>query len=292
MKKILAVLTALMLCITLMPAAIAADTVTVNITISSAGELVVASKSVTVKDTDGDGALTVNDAISAAHDAFYKGGAKAGYLASEGDWGLSIEKLWGIENGGSYGYYRNNGMCMSLSDTISDGDYIAAYSYSDLTNWSDCYSYFDKTAYNGADVALTLSVLSYDANWNLVSSPAAGAVIYIDGKATSYKTDANGKVKLGFDKAGTYTVSAKSDSQTIVPPVCIVTSNGAAGGKTTVSAPAASGNSYTVLSGDCLWTICEKVYGNGAKWGELFSLNSDVLANPRLIYPGQVLKLF
>ncbi len=144
MKRVAAFAIALLLCASLLPAA-AADSVEINVTISSAGELVVINKPVTVADKDGDGALTVNDALIAAHDAYYSGGSAAGYKASKGNWGLSIDKLWGIENGGSYGYYLNNGMCMSLTDTVKDGDYLAAYSFSDLTNWSDCYSYFDKT---------------------------------------------------------------------------------------------------------------------------------------------------
>ncbi len=293
MKRIAAFALALLLCASLLPAA-AAGSVKISITISSAGELVVINKPVDVSDKDGDGTLTVNDALIAAHDAYFSGGSAAGYKSSKGNWGLSIDKLWGVENGGSYGYYLNNSMCMSLTDAVKDGDYLAAYSYSDLTNWSDCYAYFDKTTASGSTVTLTLKALTYDADWNLVSSPAAGAVIYVDGKATSAKTDAEGKVTLSFDKAGTYIVSARSDSQTLVPPVCIVTSGGKAASsasKSQGSAASASGT-YTVVPGDCLWTICQKIYGSGAKWGELFACNTDILTNPRLIYPGQVLKLF
>jgi nucleoid-associated protein YgaU len=140
---------------------------------------------------------------------------------------------------------------------------------------------------------LTLKALTYDADWNLLNSPVAGAVIYVDGKATSSKTDAEGKVTLSFDKAGTYTVSAKSDSQTLVPPVCIVTSNGkTASSASKTQGSASADGTYTVMPGDCLWTICQKIYGNGTKWGELFACNTDILTDPRLIYPGQVLKLF
>ncbi len=289
MKKIISMLIAVMLCVPFAPAVMAAEAVKVNVTIASAGELVVTNKAVTVSDFDGDGAISVSDAIYAAHEAFYSGGAAEGYTASEGSWGLSIEKLWGIENGGSYGYYLNNGMCMSLTEPVNDGDYLAAYSYADLTDWSDCYAYFDKTEASGASVSLTLNVLSYDANWNLVSSPAADAVIYVDGKATSSKTDANGRATISFVSGGAHTVSAKSDTQTLVPPVCIVT---VPNNPKLTPTGTISSNTYTVASGDCLWDICLKLYGNGAEWGKLFELNSDLLTNPRLIYPGQVLKLF
>ncbi len=56
-------------------------------------------------------------------------------------------------------------------------------------------------------------------------------------------------------------------------------------------APSLSGKTYTVVPGDCLWTICQRIYGTGTKWGELWAANASIIANPRLIYPGQVLQL-
>ena len=47
--------------------------------------------------------------------------------------------------------------------------------------------------------------------------------------------------------------------------------------------------SYTVQKGDSLWAICKRIYGDGGKWREIAELNG--LSNPRLIYPGQVIKL-
>lgn len=46
---------------------------------------------------------------------------------------------------------------------------------------------------------------------------------------------------------------------------------------------------YTVEAGDCLWTICRRVYGDGALAYQLATANN--IANPDLIYPGQVLDL-
>ena len=43
--------------------------------------------------------------------------------------------------------------------------------------------------------------------------------------AQEVKTDAVGKAALTFDAAGTYVVSAVSESMTLVAPVCIVTVN-------------------------------------------------------------------
>jgi nucleoid-associated protein YgaU len=49
---------------------------------------------------------------------------------------------------------------------------------------------------------------------------------------------------------------------------------------------------YTVVRGDCLWTIAKRFYGSGTQWRTLYDANRDVVgANPNLIYPGQVLTI-
>lgn len=46
---------------------------------------------------------------------------------------------------------------------------------------------------------------------------------------------------------------------------------------------------YTVKSGDCLWNIAKKFYGNGALYTKIYNANKSVIGgNPNLIYPGQV----
>jgi len=48
---------------------------------------------------------------------------------------------------------------------------------------------------------------------------------------------------------------------------------------------------YTVKSGDSLWKIAQKFYGNGNKYQRIFEANKEVIKNPDLIYPGQTLRL-
>jgi nucleoid-associated protein YgaU len=48
---------------------------------------------------------------------------------------------------------------------------------------------------------------------------------------------------------------------------------------------------YTVVKGDCLWNIAAKHLGSGSRYTEIYNLNTDIIKNPNLIYPGQVLKL-
>lgn len=49
---------------------------------------------------------------------------------------------------------------------------------------------------------------------------------------------------------------------------------------------------YTVVSGDCLWNIAKRFYGNGSQYTIIYDANRDVIGgNPNLIYPGQVLTI-
>ncbi|MBQ9112769.1 MAG: hypothetical protein IJY08_04230 [Clostridia bacterium] len=234
MKKVLSkasALIALVLALSLMGipafAADAENTATVYVTICDAtGKLAVAQESVAVTDVDNDGALTVNDALYAAHESKYEGGAAAGYASSVGQYGLAIDKLWGTANGGSYGYYVNNASAMGLADPVEDGDYINAYVFTDLTAWSDTYCFFDTHTVSGKQgdtVTLTLSMAGFDEQYNPITSPVEGATVTVDGSATNAKTDAEGKVTVTLDKAGTHIISAVSDTLTLVPPVCVAT---------------------------------------------------------------------
>lgn len=203
------------------PAAFADNSVTVYVTIAN-GTPVLTEKAITVTDTDGDGALTINDVLVLAHDAAYDGGAAAGYASANGTYGLAITKLWGVENGGSYGYYVNNKSAMGLSDKVADGDHVYAFIYTDTVGFSDIYCYFDNfsvSAAKGESVTLTLLSAGYDANWQPVTTPVSGAAITIDGKKTEYVTDAEGKVTVSFADAGKHTVSATHDTVRMVPPV-------------------------------------------------------------------------
>lgn len=48
---------------------------------------------------------------------------------------------------------------------------------------------------------------------------------------------------------------------------------------------------YTVQSGDTLGKIAQRFLEKANRYPEIFELNKDVLKNPDLIHPGQVLKL-
>jgi nucleoid-associated protein YgaU len=48
---------------------------------------------------------------------------------------------------------------------------------------------------------------------------------------------------------------------------------------------------YVVKSGDCLWNIAKKFYGDGSKYTKIYNANKSIIKNPALIYPGQKLKI-
>lgn len=50
-------------------------------------------------------------------------------------------------------------------------------------------------------------------------------------------------------------------------------------------------DSYVVVKGDCLWNISRKFYGAGKMYTKIYNANTDIIKNPNLIYPGQILKI-
>lgn len=94
------------------------------------------------------------------------------------------------------------------------------------------------------------------------------------------------KVKIKLKQYREY--STKTVQVTIKqykPPVVtrtVTTNNTAAASKP-------SGQNYTVRSGDCLWNIAKRFYGNGSQYTKIYNANRDKIKNPNLIYPNQVL---
>jgi len=190
----------------------------VYVTIAN-GSVVLAQQPVTVTDTDNDGNLTINDALYAVHEANFEGGAAAGYASENGTYGLMVTKLWGVTNGGGYGYYVNNAAASGLMDPVANGDYLNAFVYTDLASWSDMYSYFDcqeVEAADGTSFDLILTAINFYAT--PMQEPVAGATITIDNAPTSFVTDAQGKVIITVPH-GIHVISATSTTQTLVPPV-------------------------------------------------------------------------
>lgn len=229
MKKTLTLLMTLLLC-TLCCTALgeAYDVATTQVYVSisdDTGALVLAMEPVHAMDCDNDGAVTLHDALACAHAATHPDGVEA-YSAVPTEWGLSLMELWGVENGGSYGYYLNDASAWSLTDPVKEGDHVKAYAFTDLAGFADTYCYFDAALVEtsaGETVELTLTAAAFDENFAPITLPVSGAALLINGEATDILTDETGKVSLTFVEDGTYTLTAHSDTMTLVPPVCVVT---------------------------------------------------------------------
>ncbi len=63
----------------------------------------------------------------------------------------------------------------------------------------------------------------------------------------------------------------------------------AASDKKAPTADAATETTYKVSSGDTLWKIADKFYGDGEKWKVIYEANKDKLSSPGSIVPGQEL---
>ncbi len=169
--------------------------------------------------------MTADAALMAAHEKFHKDGA-SGYTCIDSAYGRSLTKLWGVENGGSYGYYVNDVSPDSLGDTVEVGDHIYAFIYTDLEAFSDKYSYFNikkVEASRGSTFELELTYLDYDENWNITKKAAEGAYITINGERTEFVTNENGKAYVKIAEKGEYVISAESDTLTLAPAVALIT---------------------------------------------------------------------
>ena len=213
------------------------DSIQVTVTIANQGAIAVGKNNtlmaqvpVTVTDRNQDGKFTYDEAMAAAHKAYYEKG-EAGFAMK----GNSCEMLWGNETT-SLGFYRNNTMTGYINgESVEDNDDLTAFVYQDQKNWSDQYCFFDQTTVtvkSGESLTINLKGVGFDENWNTVSSPVkqAGLGVYYGGtfRTRNVSTDANGNGTISFYKAGTYVLSAKKDGAYLIPPVCIVTVTGQA----------------------------------------------------------------
>ena len=153
---------------------------------------------------------TVGELIKTLHKDCFKDG-EAGYATATTQYGDSITKLWGIENGGSYGYYVNGQMAMGLTDPVKAGDRVDIFVYKDAAGFSDKFIYMEAAA-EGTKVNVTVKAVEFDANWNPVMKELAGAKIYTIGKdgklvATGAATNDKGVASLEL-KAGIYRLVA------------------------------------------------------------------------------------
>lgn len=249
------------------------ESINVYVTISNE-ELKLANAKIEVTDADGDGIITVNDALYLAHEKSFGGGAIAGYATETVSGKLAITKLWGSSAVGAYGCYLNNAEASSLLCELSEGDIVYAFIYTDSYGFTDAYSYFDVANLKisvGGEITLTLKYLvvgsdfgsdfdsdvesDFDSENNVSALSLAGAFITLNGRETTYVTDSDGKVTVKLSEIGTYVISATSNLN-LVPPVCTAVAEGNSsasleGGSSTSSEASDGDGMYGVLMALC-----------------------------------------
>ena len=218
-KSFAAVLLVFTILISLLPTAVmGADTITAYVSVIRNGEFTTGKDNTTIAHIPVEISSqnpTIDEVFTALHETYYPDGV-SGYRTTQMPSYISITKFWGIESE-FVGYCLNNNFAGGLNDPVNDGSHIVLWFYQ-ASNWSDAYTYFDKTtATVASDDSLNLTL--YSGN-----TPLSDATITVDGMEVSgVITDAEGKASLSFEEGGTYIVSAKYAESYIVPPVCIVT---------------------------------------------------------------------
>ena len=200
------------------------------------------------------GQVSVLDALLCAHEAVYGAAFTKDTMSSYfGGSSSFVSKIFGVDGG--IGYAVNDRLPVgpkydgyAINEyALSEGDDVYFFIYAS-PYWGDYLSYFDKkqlTVNAGEEVTLTLSgymameqmgTPGKDTRPITTMENIEGAEIdLLDENAGKLEfgdyrgeTDENGKVKLKFDKAGTYYVSAIGESSTTFPitgPWCEITVN-------------------------------------------------------------------
>lgn len=206
------------------------------------------------------GQVSVLDALLCAHEAVYGAAFTKDTMSSYfGGSSSFVSKIFGVDGG--IGYAVNDRLPVgpkydgyAINEyALSEGDDVYFFIYAS-PYWGDYLSYFDKkqlTVNAGEEVTLTLSgymameqmgTPGKDTRPITTMENIEGAEIdLLDENAGKLEfgdyrgeTDENGKVKLKFDKAGTYYVSAIGESSTTFPitgPWCEITVNEAKPGE-------------------------------------------------------------
>ena len=208
------------------------DSIQVTVTIANQGAIAVGKNNtlmarvpVTVTDRNGDGKFTYDEAMAAAHKAYYEKG-EVGFAMD----GSMCSMLWGVETK-NLCFYRNNEQTGYIDgQSITANDNLVAFPYMDTTGFSDRYGFFNQETVSAkTDEAVTLNLQGqgYNESWVMTTEPVVGAEleVYQNGKFQKLNvvTDDKGNSTISFDKAGKYVVSAQKSGIKWIPPVCIVT---------------------------------------------------------------------
>ncbi|MGN0714557.1 MAG: DUF4430 domain-containing protein, partial [Anaerovoracaceae bacterium] len=196
--------------------------ITVYVTIAAEGNLkaskdgsAMGNMEVSVADRNRDGQHDIGEVLYAVHETCYDGGAAAGYAQTED----AITKVWGI--GGDFNA-RVNDTAVSLTDIVTEQDYISVYESMNGFGKPYVYTALDKRAYT-AGIGETV-VLTLQGDFGSGLQPYSGANIYrLGSEELLGTTDSDGKVSLTFAQEETCKVMARTSDGMAVPSVAAIT---------------------------------------------------------------------
>lgn len=182
---------------------------TVEVTVRTE-ETVLNRAEVSVGDENGDGRMTVEDVLIAAHEKYYEGGAEAGYQRSCAD-APEVSKIWGVH--GRYISFILDAEGNEKTGAPADGDKISVLLQDGA---KDSYRFRHGPLHQipvGEHVNLKLV---HRRSENGRDEPVSDAVILIDGRRTAIRTDEKGFAAVSFRDPGVHTLSAKLNGSVLL----------------------------------------------------------------------------
>lgn len=233
-QKLLAAVLAVLLFVTVVPLSALAATesnssrkeVLVNITVALEGAFqkgndgtLMVEVPLVVSDSNGDGAITVKEALEQVHLKY----CPKGFSVKKEKDGPVISKLWNHKVVNS-GFYVNNHKGLSLQESLNFYDSLYVFSEKSAV---DTYTYFDKNDDQAAsfrEYPVQLYREAYNSKGKVIALPLENAELYQvkeDGslKDLHVKTDKEGKATLIFREAGDVILTAKPPMKDVVSPV-------------------------------------------------------------------------
>ncbi len=97
-------------------------------------------------------------------------------------------------------------------------------------------------------------------------------------------------------KDGVATIKGDTDDPSALEKVILMAGNALGieevrADEVTAPAQTATVEYYEVQKGDSLWKIATNAYGDGNRHPDIFEANKEVIQNPDLIFPGQMLRI-
>jgi nucleoid-associated protein YgaU len=97
-------------------------------------------------------------------------------------------------------------------------------------------------------------------------------------------------------KDGVATIKGDTDDPSALEKVILMAGNALGieevrADEVTSPAQTATVEYYEVKKGDSLWKIAQNAYGDGNRHPDIFEANKEVIQNPDLIFPGQMLRI-